>query len=385
MTTPATTQPTPPPTGASAVARSPQPASGRPSSRDAYFDNAKLVLVTLVVVGHAWTLIPDTSSSAPTYYALYAFHVPAFVLVTGYLSRGFRFTGSHLRKLATTVVVPYLVFESLLALFRVTVGGEHLGSTLYLDPHWPMWYLAVLFTWRLATPLLRRVRQPMLLAVVVCLLGGIYTGDTLDLARAMGLLPFFVAGLTMRREQFTWLARPRVRVFAAAALVTALVVATFVAGPLSKEWLYWRTGYADLGVGVAEGMAARLVLLVVAGVLALSALSLIPTTHRWFTTMGSASLVVYLFHGFAVKSASYAGVGGLAEQDPVTAFVLITLAAVGLSLLLAATPVARRLNALIDPISTVSTGLPGPVDPAEQRLRTQAQLALAPRRPNRLV
>ncbi len=178
------------------------PAHRRSTSRDPFFDNAKLLLVMLVVIGHAWTLLPDTPTASPTYFALYAFHVPAFVLVTGYLSRGFTFTRRNLHKLVTTLVVPYLVFETLLALFRTTVGGETLGSTLYLDPHWPMWYLAVLFTWRLLTPLLKRIRHPLPVAVVVSLLGGLYGGDTLDLARAMGLLPFFVAGLTMRREQF---------------------------------------------------------------------------------------------------------------------------------------------------------------------------------------
>ena len=35
---------------------------------------------------------------------------------------------------------------------------------------------------------------------------------------------------------------------AAGLLVMAFVAATIVAGPFSKEWLYWRTGYPDLGV-----------------------------------------------------------------------------------------------------------------------------------------
>ena len=85
--------------------------------------------------------------------------MPAFVLVTGYLSRSFTFTRSKVHALVTTIVVPYLVFETLLALFRTVVGHEDLGL-LYLSPHWPMWYLSVLFLWRLATPLLNRVRQP---------------------------------------------------------------------------------------------------------------------------------------------------------------------------------------------------------------------------------
>ena len=104
--------------------------------------------------------------------------MPAFVLVTGYLSRSFTFTRRNLHKLVTTVVVPYLVFETLLALFRTVVGHENLG-VLYLSPHWPMWYLSALFLWRLATPLLTRLRpaRRMAVAVAVSLVGGLNTVD----------------------------------------------------------------------------------------------------------------------------------------------------------------------------------------------------------------
>ena len=35
------------------------------ASRDPWFDNAKMALVTLVVVGHAWTLLPLTGTVGP--------------------------------------------------------------------------------------------------------------------------------------------------------------------------------------------------------------------------------------------------------------------------------------------------------------------------------
>jgi fucose 4-O-acetylase-like acetyltransferase len=346
----------------------------RTGSRDPFFDNAKLVLVTLVVVGHTWTLLPDAPSSSPVYHFLYSFHVPAFVLVTGYLSRSFSYSRRNLTRLFTTVVVPYFVFESLLALFRGAVGGEDLGR-LYLDPHWPMWYLTALFLWRLATPVLLRIPYPMAFAVVVCLAGGVTTGDTLDTARAMGLLPFFVLGLTMRREQFERLAAPRVRRLALGALAIGFVAAVFLAEPTSKEWLYWRASYGELGVPAPVGMLVRLGLLVVAGVLALSVLALVPRTQRWFTSLGAASLVVYLCHGFFVKAALYAGVGGWAAGDPVTAFVVLSAAAVLLSLALAATPVSRRLNVLVDPISVAAADIPGIVAPDHQRVTLQRRLA----------
>ena len=74
------------------AAPSPAPAK----QRDPWFDNAKMALVVLVVIGHSWTLLPlfaDDAGSTEvlrwTYHFLYAWHIPAFVIVTGYLSKSF--------------------------------------------------------------------------------------------------------------------------------------------------------------------------------------------------------------------------------------------------------------------------------------------------------
>ena len=91
-----------------------------------------MALVLLVVVGHSWTLLPDTGFNDTVYDALYAWHVPAFVFVTGYLSRSFRWERARMSQLVRTVVVPYVIFETLLALFRILVGGETLED-LFLD------------------------------------------------------------------------------------------------------------------------------------------------------------------------------------------------------------------------------------------------------------
>jgi fucose 4-O-acetylase-like acetyltransferase len=322
--------------------------------RDPYFDNAKMLLVTLVVVGHAWALVRTSTVGAALYDFLYLFHIPAFVMVTGYLSRSFSYSRRNLHRLLTTVVVPYVVFEAALAVFRTRLGGETLQD-VFADPHWPMWYLAVLFLWRLATPILKSAPAPLALAVLVCLLGGLTTGDVLDVARAMGLLPFFVIGLTATPERIELLRRPAARIAASAALLVGLGSTWLLSSRFSAEWLYWRSSYAELGAGVLEGAAVRLALLVVCAVLGLSVLALVPTTRLWITGLGSATLVVYLFHGFPVKAAEYAGLRTLASDHPIGAFVLATAAALALALLLAVPPVARRLNLVVDPFGSRRT------------------------------
>jgi fucose 4-O-acetylase-like acetyltransferase len=213
-----------------------------------------------------------------------------------------------------------------------------------------MWFLAVMFLWRLATPLLRHVPAPLGVAVVISLLGGLVEGDVLDLGRALGMLPFFVLGLVATREHLEVLRSARARVAAAGVLASAFVLAPFFDGRLRTEWLYWRSSYADLDATFASGSLIRLGLLAVGALLALSALALIPRTGGWFTRLGAATMVVYLFHGFLVRAAEYAGVDDLLVGSPWAALLVTTAAAVVLALGLAAPPVSRRLNVLVDPV-----------------------------------
>ena len=321
-----------------------------PAARDPWFDNAKMALVTLVVVGHAWTLLPDNAVTDHVYDFLYAWHVPAFVLVTGYLSQRFGYTRVRMWQLFRTVVVPYLVFECALALFRVYVGGEELAD-LFRDPHWPMWYLAALFLWRLMTPIFRPLPAGLLGAVAISLVAGMYAGDTLDIARVLGLLPFFVMGLKATPERLELLRHRRVQVAGVAVFVAIWVLTTWTDVWASTEWLYYRSRYDEMGYADdLNALLTRALVLVIGTLGALAFLALVPRVTGWFTRMGAWTLVVYLFHGFAVKGAGYAGYGSWADAHAAISFGVTTVAAVGLALLLAWRPVASRLGDLVDPL-----------------------------------
>src|SRR5690606_2267631 len=90
----------------------PVPASVRPHTprpRDPWVDNAKAVLVVLVVVGHFIPLLPRNDAAGHVYDFLYLWHMPAFVLVSGWMSRRASWSRQHLTQLVTLFVVPYLV------------------------------------------------------------------------------------------------------------------------------------------------------------------------------------------------------------------------------------------------------------------------------------
>ena len=83
-------------------------------------------------------------------------------------------------------------------------------------------------------------------------------------------------------------------------------------------------------------------------------LAVIPRRRTWFTDMGAASLIVYLFHGFFIKEAQYLGYPEwCAEHGEWTIWPTIA-GAIALSVFLAWRPVSSRLNWIADPIGSVS-------------------------------
>jgi fucose 4-O-acetylase-like acetyltransferase len=331
--------------GAGTEAPRPRPA------RDPWFDNVKMTLVTLVVVGHSWTLIPHNLASNWAYDFLYAWHVPAFVTITGYLSRSFAWTPAKLWALVRTVAVPYVVFEAALAWFRYQVGGVELRD-LFADPHWPMWYLSALFFWRLMTPAFLRLPKPvaLVLAVAISLLAGLEAGNILDMARILGLLPFFVLGLTLSDREWGWVRARSAVPWAILGIVAVLVFTRFTDSWISTEWYYYRSRYDTLDPNDLKAVAIRAVLLCIGLVGAASCFALVPRGRSWFSTLGAATLVVYLFHGFFVLTAQYEGFPDWADRHVVWSLAITTVAAITLAVALAAPPVARTLNAFVDPI-----------------------------------
>lgn len=320
------------------------------AARDAWFDNAKMALVTLVVVGHAWTLLPNEPLVNHLYDFLYLWHVPAFVFVTGYLSRSFEWTRARLWQLVRTVAVPYVIFEGALALFRIHVGGEAMVD-LFLDPHWPLWYLAALFFWRLVSPCFRRLGAGLAVAVAVgvSLVAGLWAGDALDSARIFGLLPFFVLGLKATPERLALLRRTPVQVGAVVVFVGVAALTWVTERWVDTEWLYYRSRYDELGGSDLEAFVIRGGLLLVGTAAAFAFLALVPRTPGGFARLGAATLVVYLFHGFVVKGASYTGFPAWSAEHLALALAATTAGGIALSLLLAWPPVAGRLSVLVDP------------------------------------
>jgi fucose 4-O-acetylase-like acetyltransferase len=273
--------------------------------RDPFFDNAKFLAIVLVVAGHAIEPLRGTREAHALYLFVYTFHMPVFIIITGYFSRGFTFSSGKARKLITNLAVPYVIFETAYSVFRWAAGGKEFEISL-LAPVWLTWFLMAAFFWRLSTPVWQQLRWPISIAILIALLSGMNSlPSTFEMHRTLGLLPFFVIGLKLEPKHFVLLRRPACRLAAVAVLAAGLAVAFAAHNHMTIEWAYWRHGNDYLGVSELTGTVMRMGMLTASLLLSAAFLALVPARATWFTGLGAATLYAYLLHGFPVKLATY--------------------------------------------------------------------------------
>ncbi|WP_374983160.1 acyltransferase family protein [Streptomyces fradiae] len=323
------------------------------SQRDPFFDNAKYLAIVLVAVGHAWEPVMEGSrATRALYMVVYAFHMPAFVIVSGYFSRSFAARPDQLRRLVGGALVPYLVFEVAYTLYRRWGQDAPQQAFSLTDPFYLTWFLLALFVWRLSAPLWRALRHPVPIAATVAALASLTPriAADLDLQRVLQFLPFFVLGLSLREEHFRLLRRRAVRVAAVPVAVAAVAGAYAVAPHLRMGWFYRNTSAQELGYAWWAGPLATVALGAVALALTAGFLAWVPSRRTWFTVLGAGSVCGYLLHGFPVKALQY---WELVDAHPVLATpagrVGLTVAAAVAVTLMCSPPVRRALRSVTEP------------------------------------
>ncbi|MFE2379043.1 acyltransferase family protein [Streptomyces sp. NPDC059398] len=286
------------------------PAPGAKKQRNALFDNAKFLAIVLVAMAHAWEPIMDGSRTTRALYMfVYTFHMPAFIIISGYFSRSFDMRPDRLRRLVTGVVVPYVIFETTYSLYEKWGNNDPGHEISLLDPYFLTWFLIALFIWRLTTPIWLNLRYPLTLSLVIALLASVTPniGDDLDLQRVLQFLPFFVLGLKLRPEHFQWVQRRGARPVAVVIMLATVVFAYWAAPRMTLNWFYRGTSAQQLGVDWWEGIVMTLGLTACGLVLTACFLALVPRNRTWFTGLGAGTLCGYLLHGLLIKTIEYTG------------------------------------------------------------------------------
>jgi len=340
------------------IAPAPPVGTGKARARVPFWDNARFATIALVVMGHAIQRQTGDSNNALTLYLfIYAFHIPAFAIISGYFSKASPPSTRGMLKIVTDIVIPYVIFQSIWTLVQFLVEG--VKSLDFTQPHWTLWFLLALAAFRVALPYLVLLRWPLFWAVLLSVAVGYSAGvdSTFSLARTIGILPFFVLGWQLRQWKVAdWWMRLRWQVWPirAAALVvfaawlTAIVVLIAPFRELSVHWFFYDDSYSGLDAWDWWAGFVRLGLILLAVILCAAFFALIPRRETIFTVFGQATLYVYLLHSFVLYPIRESGV---LKDDHASAVWLLTMvfASIAIAIALSSPLVRRVFRPLIEP------------------------------------
>ncbi|WP_442811969.1 acyltransferase family protein [Streptomyces sp. NBC_01803] len=320
--------------------------------RDPYFDNAKYLAIVLVAVGHAWTPLRDDSRAASALYLfVYTFHMPAFILLAGYFSRGFTGRPAQLKRLISGIGVPYVIFEVAYILFKRWGDDDPDYPFSILDPYYVTWFLIALFVWRFTSPVWRIVRWPLPVALGVAAVAAVspHLGDDLNIQRVLQFLPFFVLGLLLRGEHFARVRRPEVRAAAVPVLVAALATAYWVVPRVDHSWFYRTHSAQEMGAPWWAGVTTTFALTGCGLALTLCFLAWVPARRTWFTSLGAGTIYGYLLHGFIAKGSRWWDWYAADWVNSPAGRVVVTLIGAAVITVLCTAPVRRVFRFLVEP------------------------------------
>jgi fucose 4-O-acetylase-like acetyltransferase len=338
-----------------------KPAAGatrglRQPDRYPTLDNARFVLIACVVIGHLLEQVVDAGPiAAASYCWIYLFHMPAFVLISGAVSKP-DMTRRRALALVTGLLLPYVVFQTLYPAWDAWLFQTGDWSQGYLTPYWLLWYLPSLACWRLLLPLFARLKFALPLALAIALAAGTvaWIGYPLSLSRMLVFFPLFLLGHRIGARRLQHLGGTPVRKTAAATVLLVAGIGAWFLRDLDPEWLYASTSYGDLQVAPWPGAGIRLALLLASALCALAVLALVPR-HAMASGRGRRSLTAYLMHGFLVRGLLAAGAfTWLAHVLPAPADVVACVAAGVLIAGAFSTRIAERLaSPLTRPIAGI--------------------------------
>ena len=332
--------------------------------RIALWDNARFIIMALVVIAHMITTTRMDSSFAYAVYAyIYLFHMPAMILLSGFFSKA-ELTLNGV-KATVGLLVTWVTFEVIWVFYRLLIDGQALSWSFLVVPAWTLWFLVTLITMRILLPFIAVLKHPLVVSIAIALLAGLTPsiGREFSAMRTLSFLPFFVFGWLARERG--WLTgerflKPSRLLKAGAWVLLGAIAAVFVFIPDVRHifridvWVTWRDDYAsllDLGgwFDPVAGIGIRAAFIAIASIMTLAVLVIIPRRTSFITVWGTRTLYLYLLHGFVVYALRHYGVIDVIGTFGVAGTLLLIAMGAALSALLSMAWVQKLTRPIIEP------------------------------------
>lgn len=274
--------------------------------RDYLFDNIKGLIIFLVVWEHFCGETIRSGSVAGNFLctAILLFHMSVMMFVSGYFTKNLE--KHNMEYNIRRILIPYFVMCLLYGLAGIVVSGEF--KIEIFNPTFAMWYIVVLFFYRLMLPYMVQVKGILVISFVIALASGMFPSVATyhTLGRFLTNLPFFLMGYYCSEDFVNklrgWARVPEKLIYAAAFLVLTCGTTGLI---LENKWdanVYRNnTTYAAAKMTNLLGMETRILFYLVGIFAILCFLTCCSRQKTFLCKAGRNSMVVYFFHIFVYE------------------------------------------------------------------------------------
>ena len=182
-----------------------------------------------------------------TYLFIYLFHMPAFILMSGYFTKGINKPG-YVAKVAKKFLIPYVIFQIFYTVYYLVFFGDNISTSLFI-PRWALWFLISLFFWNVMLIVFSKIKYSLILAVILSLVIGYdsHVDGFMSLSRTIFFFPFFLLGYYLKEDHFMRL-KNKTALIVSSMFMLAIFVIIYNTLPLGlRGWLLGKQPYEHIG------------------------------------------------------------------------------------------------------------------------------------------
>lgn len=284
-----------------------------------FYDNAKFILIFLVVLAHA---ISPFKSEGPGYQFFHflwrvinTLHMPCLIFISGFFAKSYiGKDGSIKVQRLFTYIMYYVASQLAVGAFEIFVLHDKISKSM-LSPRSSLWFLVCLIWWYLLLPVIDKIDPKYMLPIAF--IAGILIGydekigNFLSFSRMIVHFPFFLSGYYISSGKMQQLATKRAKLWSVPALllsVGSVVGIMFLFsenGPCRfsiNEIITCNVNYfsifEDSGINPVFWYIPRIWFYLCAFGLGFSFLAWVPKRKNIFTKFGARTMAPYIIHRF---------------------------------------------------------------------------------------
>ena len=260
-------------------------------------DNIKILLIFLVVFNHiiAFQLVKADQTVRFIWYGITIFHMPAFIFVSGYLSK----KPQDVLKNVKNLLIPYILGYTLTWASQIWLGN-HMDYELLRPSGTVMWYVLALFAYRLTIEAFGKIRFIVPVSIIFALWAGtrMEFSTFLSASRIVVFFPFFVAGYLWKSEYTKVIRKFKGKIVLALISVILLFIVTnyMIGNSIPVDLFRGNHSYLASGMENTEGRVVRGLMYLVSFTIIFALLALMPDRRHPFIFLGRNTMGIYFFH-----------------------------------------------------------------------------------------